>query len=97
MTHTEQKSQSPLTFSDKSIIAAIVNQSEYPHFCNPDDVETIWINEGVVWTKLSFGCLPFHYQQFKKAVAVSKEKEDAPEKERPSAHRGSGRKLVTTV
>lgn len=97
MTHTSNKSQSPLTFSDKSIIAAIVNQSEYPHSCTPDDVETIWIDGSVVWTKLSFGCLPFHYQQFKSAVAASKEKEDRPDRERPSAHRGSGRREMTTV
>lgn len=63
--------QSPTT-TDKSIIAEIINHSEYSHTCTPNDVVTIWLDGAVVWIKLSFGYLPFHCQQFKTAVAAVK-------------------------
>uniref|UniRef100_UPI0018660984 hypothetical protein n=1 Tax=Nostoc sp. MG11 TaxID=2721166 RepID=UPI0018660984 len=63
----------PLTDRDRTIIATIVNQSDYPHNCQPQDVVTIWINEdNIVWVKMTHGFARFHKEPFKAAVAKVK-------------------------
>ncbi|NDJ26080.1 hypothetical protein GS682_31790 [Nostoc sp. B(2019)] len=60
----------PLTDRDRTIIATIVNQSDYPHDCQPQDVVTIWINsDNIVWVKMTHGFARFQKQPFKAAVA----------------------------
>ncbi|RCJ24050.1 hypothetical protein A6770_28810 [Nostoc minutum NIES-26] len=63
----------PLTDRDRQIIATIVNQSDYPHECQPDDVITIWINsDDIVWVEMIHGYARFHKEAFKSAVAEIK-------------------------
>ncbi len=63
----------PLTDRDRTIIATIVNQSDYPHDCQSQDVVTIWINsDGIVWVKMSHGFARFNKEPFKAAVAEVK-------------------------
>ncbi|MBD6620024.1 hypothetical protein FNW02_30570 [Komarekiella sp. 'clone 1'] len=63
----------PLTSRDRTIIATIVNQSDYPHDCQPQDVVTIWINsDDIVWVKMTHGYARFNKEQFKAAVAEVK-------------------------
>ncbi|MEA5503917.1 hypothetical protein VB735_12505 [Halotia wernerae UHCC 0503] len=63
----------PLTDRDRTIIATIVNQSDYPHECQPQDVVTIWINsDNIVWVKMSHGFARFNKEPFKAAVAEVK-------------------------
>ncbi|MBH8554009.1 hypothetical protein I8751_16865 [Nostocaceae cyanobacterium CENA357] len=66
-------SKDPLTDRDRTIIATVVSQSDYPHDCQPQDVVTIWINsDGIVWVKMSHGFARFHKEPFKAAVAEVK-------------------------
>ncbi|WP_191761840.1 hypothetical protein [Komarekiella delphini-convector] len=63
----------PLTDRDRLIIATIVNQSDFPHDCQPQDVVTIWINsDNIVWVKMSHGFARFNKEPFKAAVAEVK-------------------------
>ncbi|MEA5603202.1 hypothetical protein [Nostoc sp. UHCC 0252] len=58
---------------ERTIIATIVNQSDYPHDCQPQDVVTIWINsDNIVWVKMSHGFARFNKEPFKAAVAEIK-------------------------
>ncbi|MBH8554975.1 hypothetical protein I8751_22020 [Nostocaceae cyanobacterium CENA357] len=73
MPQTITIAQNPLTDRDRTIIATIVNQSDYPHDCQPQDVVTIWINEdNIVWVKMTHGFARFHKEPFKAAVAEVK-------------------------
>ncbi|WP_414543893.1 hypothetical protein [Nostoc sp. CCY0012] len=81
-THIEAQAQTiapiapvkdPLTDRDRTIIATIVNQSDYPHDCQPQDVVTIWINpDNIVWVKMTHGFARFNKEPFKAAVAEIK-------------------------
>jgi hypothetical protein len=58
---------------NRLIIATIVNQCDYPHDCQPQDVVTIWINsDNIVWVKMTHGFARFHKEAFKAAVAEIK-------------------------
>ncbi|WGV29190.1 hypothetical protein [Halotia branconii] len=70
---TVAPSKDPLTDRDRTIIATIVNQSDYPHDCQPQNVVTIWINEdNIVWVKMTHGFARFNKEPFKAAVAQVK-------------------------
>lgn len=64
----------PLTTRDRQIIATIVNESDYSHDCQSEDVVTIWINsDDIVWVKMTHGYARYHKEPFKRAVAEVKE------------------------
>ncbi|BBD70643.1 hypothetical protein NIES4072_70100 [Nostoc commune NIES-4072] len=78
MTHSITKTQDPLTSRDRTIIAHIINQSDYPHKCQSEHVITIWINDDVVWVKMTHGYARFNKIQFKAAVAHFKQVLETP-------------------
>ncbi|WP_193200222.1 hypothetical protein [Nostoc sp. MG11] len=68
------QTKDPLTSRDRRIIATIVNESDYPHDCQIEDVVTIWINsDDIVWVKMTHGYARYHKDLFKAAVAELKE------------------------
>ncbi|RCJ40607.1 hypothetical protein A6770_37690, partial [Nostoc minutum NIES-26] len=70
---TVAPTKDPLTHRDRQIIATIVNQSDYPHECQPDDVITIWINsDDIVWVEMIHGYGRYNKEAFKSAVAEIK-------------------------
>lgn len=64
--------KSPLSQSDRSLIAQIVNRSDFPQPVTANQIVTIRIVDGVVWVQLFKCWVAFNRDWFKAQVAELK-------------------------